>query len=199
MTTQHRIRYEAVAIGVSAGGMKALPVLLAPLPADLPLAVLIVQHMGPDTDHEFFLAYLRQNTKLKVTEAGEREPVEPGIVYVAPANYHLLIERNRTLSLSIDDKVNYSRPSIDVLFESAARTYHDSLIGVILTGASSDGAAGLKAIKEYGGLTIVQDPTTAESPFMPAAAIRSCQVDLIVTLEEIPKAILRTLGCWTGH
>ena len=181
-------------IGVSAGGLKALPVILAPFPADFPLAVVIVQHVSPDTDHRFFTQYLGQSTKLAVIEACERERLMPGTVYIAPSNYHLLIEMEKTFALSIDDRVNFSRPSIDVLFESAARAYRDSLIGVILTGASSDGAAGLKQVKECGGLTLAQDPATAESGFMPSAAIRSCQVDVIARLEEIPTAILAALG-----
>jgi two-component system, chemotaxis family, protein-glutamate methylesterase/glutaminase len=194
MAVQHATKYEALVIGVSAGGIKALPVVLAPLPADLPLTVVIVQHLSPDTDNKFLVHHLGQQVSLKVQEAGEREPLQPGIAYVAPANYHLLIEQGKTFALSIDERVNYSRPSIDVLFESAAQAYHKALIGMILTGASSDGAAGLRKIKEHGGLTIVQDPATAESGFMPAAAIRLCQVDLIAPLGEIPKAILEALG-----
>src|SRR5690606_35205527 len=109
---------------------------------------------------------------LRVKEADEKEKIKPGCVYIAPPNYHLLIEKNETFSLSIDEKVNYARPSIDVLFDSAAYVYYDQLIGVVMTGANHDGAMGLKKIKENGGMTIVQDPETAISRFMPEAAIQ---------------------------
>ena len=122
-------------------------------------------------------------------------------MYVAPANYHLLIENDKTFSLSVDDKVNYSRPAIDVLFKSASEAFGSALIAVILTGASSDGADGLKAIKENGGLAIVQDPKKAESEMMPRSAIEACNVDHILALEEIPILLQETVmgqsrGVW---
>ena len=114
---------------------------------------------------------------LEVKEAEEKEPVQPGYVYFAPANYHLLIEDDRSFALSIDEKVNYTRPSIDVLFESAADVYGSSLIGIILSGANNDGVAGMLRIKRSGGLVIVQDPDTADAPFMPKAVLEAISVD----------------------
>ena len=120
-----------------------------------------------------------------VKEAEEKDPIKPGHVYVAPANYHLLVERDQTMSLSVDAKVCYSRPSIDVLFETAAEVYRSGLVGVILTGASDDGTAGLKRIKEQGGLTIAQDPATAEYAVMPRSAVRENVIDNIFSLTQI--------------
>ncbi len=176
--------HQAVVIGLSAGGLNALNVLLPLIPIDFPLPLVIVQHLHPHQDGSFF-----ENAGglclLAVREAEEKEPVARGAVYFAPANYHLMIESDRTFSLSIDEKVNYSRPSIDVLFESAADVYGPDLIGIILTGASRDGAAGLRRIKENGGFTIVQDPATAEFPAMPSAALDETEVDRVMNIREI--------------
>ena len=171
-------------IGVSAGGSDALKELLALIPVDFNLAVVIVQHLHPQQDR-FFIEYLGESCAIPVLEAEEKGTVSPGVVYFAPANYHLLIESDRTFSLSVDEKVNFSRPSIDVLFETAAETYGPKLIGVVLTGASKDGAAGLRRIKESGGMTIVQDPATAEFPVMPSAALGETQVDYVMDLRQI--------------
>jgi len=112
-------------------------------------------------------------------------------VYIAPANYHLMIENNKTFSLTIDEYVNFARPSIDVLFESAADAYKNKLIGIVLTGSNNDGAKGIKRVKEYGGLAIVQDPETAESPTMPASAIAAVQPDYILSLEKIVQFLIK--------
>jgi two-component system chemotaxis response regulator CheB len=176
--------YQAIVIGTSAGGLNALQKILGPLPANFSLPVLVVQHRLPAPD-DFLTFSLNESCPLTVKEAEEKEPKKPGFVYIAPANYHLLVERNKTLSLSIDSKVCYSRPSIDVLFETAAEAYLSGLIGIILTGANDDGTAGLKKIKEKGGLTIAQDPATAESGAMPFSAIRENVVDQILPLAEI--------------
>jgi two-component system chemotaxis response regulator CheB len=177
-------RHRAVVIGLSAGGLNALHVLLPLIPVDFPLPLVVVQHVHPQQDGAFF-----ENAGglclLPVREAEEREQVMPGTVYFAPANYHLMIELDMTFSLSVDEKVNYSRPSIDVLFESAADVYGPGLIGIILTGASRDGAAGLRRIKEKGGFTIVQDPATAEFPVMPSAALNETEVDRVMNIPEI--------------
>jgi two-component system chemotaxis response regulator CheB len=177
-------RFRAVVIGLSAGGLNALKVLLPLIPMDFPLSLVVVQHLHPLQDSSFF-----QNagalSLLPVREAEEKEPVLPGSVYFAPANYHLMIESDGSFSLSVDEKVNYSRPSIDVLFESAADVYGPGLIGMILTGASRDGAAGLRRIKENGGFTIVQDPATAEFPVMPSAALDETEVDRVMNIPEI--------------
>ena len=178
------MNYEAVVIGASTGGLNALIKIMAPLPADFRLPMLIVQHRLPAPDD--FLAFsLNESCQLMVKEADEKEPIEAGCGYIAPANYHVLVERDRTLSLSVDAKVCYSRPSIDVLFQTAADAYLSGLVGIILTGASHDGTAGLRKIKKYGGLTIAQHPATAESGIMPNSAIRENIVDKILPLIEI--------------
>jgi len=136
---------------------------------------------------------------LPVNEAEEKECLRPGRIYLAPANYHLLVDRNRRLALSVDSKVNFSRPSVDVLFESAAEAYTDSLIGIVLTGASSDGAKGLKKIKDLGGYTIVQDPATAAATAMPATALLNCQADHILAPKEIGELLANAVqdnGLW---
>lgn len=187
------MKYQAVVIGVSLGGTVAVPVVLRPLPQDFPLPVIIVQHKSRDNDDNFFITMLNNGCRLRVKEANEKEALTKGNVYLALPGYHLLIEKDETFSLSVDQAVNHSRPSIDVLFESAAEVYSSGLIGVILTGASSDGALGLKRIKEQGGLAIVQDPDTAEERAMPDSAIRACKVDYILPLNEIG-IIIRNMG-----
>lgn len=185
-------RLEAVVVGVSAGGHEVLKLLLQALPSSFSLAMIIVQHLHPLQD-KFFVEYLNGLCALTVREAEEKEPVVPGMVYFAPPNYHLLIERDRTFSLSTDEKVNFSRPSIDVLFESAAEAYGAAVVGVILTGASRDGAAGLRRIWECGGPALVQDPGTAQFPAMPLAAIEVAKDSRILKVEEIG-ALLAQMG-----
>lgn len=176
--------YQAIVIGASMGGMEALKIVLAQLPADFSLPVIVVQHQMSDSD-DFLALYLNRYCAAKVKEACAHEQILPAHVYIAPAAYHLLIEEDKTLSLSVDLPVNYSIPSIDVLFESASDAYGDSLVGVLLTGASADGSQGLKKIKASGGLTVVQDPKSAEAPEMPTAAIKITQIDHILPLEKI--------------
>jgi len=185
--------YKAIVIGASAGGLTALQEILAPLPADFPLPILVVQHRLPTADDLLTFA-LNESCNLTIREADEKDYIEPGCVFVAPSNYHLLVERDRTLSLSADAKVCYSRPSIDVLFESAADIYLSHLIGVILTGANHDGTAGLKKIKQNGGLTLAQDPATAEADIMPLSAIRENVVDQILSLADIASLLLQLSG-----
>ena len=182
--------YEAIVIGTSSGGMNALKFLFSALPVDFSIPIIIVQHIGPRSDNRW-IKFLYNNSKLYLKEADEKEKIENGKVYIAPPNYHLMIERNKTFSLTIDERVNYSRPSIDVLFESAADAYNNKLIGVILTGSNNDGTNGLKRIKEYGGLTIAQDPGSAESSYMPASAIAGVQMDYILTLENIIELLIK--------
>jgi two-component system chemotaxis response regulator CheB len=184
------MRYEAVVIGVSSGGLNALGYLLPALPANFAFPVIIVQHIGNSTDG-FWIENLNELCQLRVKEADEKEKIEKGTVYIAPANYHLLVETDRTFSLSTDERVNFARPSIDVLFESASIVYGDKLIGVILTGANSDGAIGLKKIKDEGGLAVVQDPRTAVATQMPMAAIKTALVDYIVPLEKLIDVLLK--------
>lgn len=165
-----------------------MKVLLPLIPADFALPIVIVQHLHPSQDR-FYVEFLDQVCLVEVREAEEKEPIMPGVVYFAPPNYHLLIETDRTFSLSVDEKVNFSRPSIDVLFETAAETYGAGLIGIILTGASKDGALGLRRIKENGGLAIVQDPATAQFPVMPSAALAETEVDHVLTVAEIGRLL----------
>lgn len=124
----------------------------------------------------------------------EKESIQPGCVYVAPPNYHVLIERNGTLSLSIDERINHARPSIDVLFETAAAVYGNALIGIILTGANNDGTRGMSAIRHSGGLTVAQDPESAEAAYMPASVIDAMQVDYILSLDKIADLLKQAAG-----
>ena len=139
------------------------------------------------TQRQTDIIYTHFNNKctLTIKEADDKEEIRPGFLYFAPPDYHLLIERDETFSLSIDARVNYSRPSIDVLFESAVYVWSSGLIGILLTGANNDGAHGMRLIKEHGGLTIAQDPATAEYPVMPKAAIDAAAVDKILSIEGI--------------
>src|ERR1035437_6974498 len=182
--------YEAIVIGVSSGGMTALKLIFSVLPADFKTPVIIVQHISAHSDNQW-IKLLNDKSNLHIKEADEKEKIEKGNVYIAPSNYHLLIEKNKTFSLTIDERVNYARPSIDVLFESAAEAYKTKLIGVVLTGSNNDGTKGIKRIKECGGLTIIQDPETAESSYMPASAIASMQPDYILSLEDITELLIK--------
>ncbi len=177
-------RYQALVIGTSAGGLNALSILLSGLEPDFPVPVVIVQHMSRDSDNQT-VTLLNRQTPLQVKEADEKEALVPGTVYLAAPNYHLMIDRNRTFSLSVDPKVNYSRPSIDVLFETAAEAYQEGLIAAVLTGANSDGTQGALKIVDLGGHLIAQDPDSAEAPAMPLSVIRHCPVVKILPIEEI--------------
>lgn len=177
-------RYAAVVIGTSAGGTHALQQILPCLPADFPLPIIIAQHLHPQQDG-LAIIHFSGGSALIVKDADEKEAIRPGFVYFAPPNYHLMIEADHTFSLTIDPRVNYSRPSIDVLFESAANVYGPRLIAILLTGANNDGAEGLRFIKEKGGLVIIQDPQSAESSYMPAAALQVMQPDFVLGLAEI--------------
>lgn len=180
----------AVVIGVSTGGVSALKMVLGALPKNFPVPLLVVTHITPDSDNA--LAVLLDTLcGISVKEADEMEVLVPGTVYLAPANYHLLVEKSGHLSLSIDPPVNFARPSVDVLFESAADTYGPALIGVILTGAGFDGSKGLAKIKINGGVTIVQDPTDAEMDSMPISALQLHNADHVVPLKEIPPLLVR--------
>lgn len=176
--------YRAVVIGGSAGSLDALAKFFAGLPAAMRLPVIVVVHLpseGPGILHEL----LAPHSRLSMKQAEDKESIRDGTVYFAPPGYHLLIETDASFSLSVDEPVQYSRPSIDVLFESAADCYGDQLVGILITGGNQDGAAGLKRIRERGGLSIVQDPNTAETPFMPAAAIEHSAPAHVVPLAEL--------------
>ena len=183
---------EAVVLGASAGVFEALLAVLKGLPATYPMPLVAVLHL-PES-HESRLAELfGYRLALRVREARDKEPLAPGILYFAPPGYHLSIETDRSFSLSCEDRVSYARPSIDVLFASAADAYGKSLAGILLTGANYDGAAGLAGMQVAGALTIVQDPASAEVATMPEAAIRRMTPDLILPLAEI-HSLLRRLG-----
>jgi two-component system chemotaxis response regulator CheB len=184
------MQYEAIVIGVSSGGMNALKFIFSALPSSFRIPIILVQHVSANSDNEW-IKLLNNKSNLTIKEADEKEKTESGNVYIAPANYHLLIEKDKTFSLTIDERVNFARPSIDVLFESAAEAYHNMLIGIVLTGANNDGAKGIKRIKELGGLAIIQDPETAESPIMPASAIATIQADYILSLEKIMELLIK--------
>jgi two-component system, chemotaxis family, protein-glutamate methylesterase/glutaminase len=175
--------YEIIVIGTSWGGLSALSVVIAGLPATFALPLVVVQHRSPDTAG--FLAELLQGrTGLPVVEVDDKRPIAPGHVYIAPSNYHLLVERG-FFSLTTDAPVRYSRPSIDVTFGSVADEYGRAAVGIVLTGANEDGALGLKRIADRGGHAIVQDPDTAEGPMMPRAALRMVPRARVLPLERI--------------
>lgn len=177
--------YDAVVIGVSAGGIDALRTVLSALPVFFPVPIAIVQHIA-ETPESYLAEYLNRSSAVNVREAEEKEPLLPATAYLAPPGYHLLIEPDRTFGLSADPRVNFSCPSVDVLFESAADVFSQRLIGVIMTGANADGSRGLKTIKARGGLSIVQNPKTAYAAYMPQAAINATGApDYIVDLERI--------------
>lgn len=177
-------RLEAVAVGASAGALEALSVVLGGLPMGFPAPVLVVVHLPPD--RKSLLADLLQNRcRLNVREAEDKEPAAPGTVHIAPPDYHLMVEPDHRLSLSSEEPVLFSRPSIDVLFETAAEAYGPGLVGVVLTGANSDGSRGLRAIIEAGGTGVVQRPETALASAMPSSALAACPEALALDLEEI--------------
>jgi len=185
-----KMQYEAIVIGVSSGGMNALKFIFSALPAGFRLPIIIVQHISAHSDNEW-INILNDKSNLTIKEADEKEKIEIGNVYIAPANYHLLIENDKTFSLTIDEYVNFARPSIDVLFESGAEAYKDKLIGMVLTGSNNDGTKGIKRIKELGGMAIIQDPETAESSYMPASAIAAIEPDYILSLEKIIQLLIK--------
>ena len=174
----------AVVIGASAGALEALSVVLPALPAGYPLPVFVVVHLPPARD-SLFADILASKCKVPVQEAQDKEIINRGTVYLAPPDYHLLIERDGTLSLSSEEEVHFSRPSIDVLFESAADACGAALTGIILTGANDDGAAGLRAIADAGGTVVVQEPSQALAAAMPTAALAACPAAHVMTLDKI--------------
>jgi two-component system chemotaxis response regulator CheB len=184
--------YAVVAVGASWGGLHAVGVLLEDLPATFGPAVVVAQHRGADGPAHLAEA-LAKRAVLPVTEASDKDSLEPGHVYIAPAGYHLLVERDG-LALSTDEPERFSRPSIDVLFESVADSYRDEAVGILLTGTSEDGAAGLGRIRRRGGLTIAQDPDSAARRRMPEAAIAAGGVQRVLRLEEIAKFLVDVCG-----
>jgi two-component system chemotaxis response regulator CheB len=187
---------DVIVIGCSLGGMHALEMVLGALPEDFASPIVIVQHRHK-ASNEGLPNYLRRRANIDVVDADDKQWLKPGTAYLAPADYHLLVEKGE-LSLSTEAAVGFSRPSIDVLFESAADSYRDRVVGVILTGSNGDGAKGARRIKRHGGFVIVQDPKTAEAPAMPQAAIDAVRVDRILPLERIGPFLVelcRATGC----
>jgi two-component system chemotaxis response regulator CheB len=174
-----------VVVGTSLGGMSALEIILRELMPDFPLPIAVVQHRGIDPAAQSELASLLQmHSAVPIVEAGDKDPIRGGTVYLAPSDYHLLVDGDR-FALSIDARVCHARPAIDVLFESAADSYGAALLALLLTGASADGTAGAQRVKERGGVVVAQDPKTAESAVMPQSAIRAGVVDRVMPLKEI--------------
>ena len=178
-----------VALGSSWGGLNALRTILGALPGDLGAALVVVQHRSSDSHPTAFRDLVGAVTQLRVSEAEDKQPLEPGHVHIAPPGFHMLVEDDH-LELSMEAAVEYSRPSIDVLFESAAESYRDRCAGVVLTGANADGAAGLARVAELGGAAIVQDPDSAERDEMPRAALAAVPSSRVLPLEQIAPALV---------
>jgi two-component system chemotaxis response regulator CheB len=177
--------YALVVVGASLGGLDAVGRLLASLPPEFSLPIAVVQHRAATFADADLAPMWQRVTPLRVVEAEDKAPLVPGHVYVAPADYHLLVEQGGRLALSTDAPVHWARPSIDVLFESAAEAYGEAVIGVVLTGASADGSTGLSAIRRGGGCALVQKPSSAESDVMPRAAIAATPVNHVLDVEEL--------------
>lgn len=176
-------RISALVMGASAGGLAALNAILPMLSDRLALSVIIVQHMAPDSD-DFLVQHFDKRCRLRVKEAEDKMPIENGTIYFAPANYHLLVEEDRSFALSTAERVQYSRPAINVLFETAADVFRDELLGILLTGANSDGAKGIRSIRQKGGLGVAQSPESAEFAAMPGSAVAD-GVDAVLDLDEM--------------
>jgi len=185
-------RGRIVAVGASLGGLDAIETLLEALPRDFGAPVVLVQHRKADPDSRL-VELLGSHSVLPVSEPDDKEPVEPGHVYLAPSNYHLIVERG-FFSLSTEPPVWFARPSIDVLFGSVADSYGAEAIAVMLTGSNEDGAAGAQAVKLAGGQVVVQDPATAESPIAPRAVLARTSADAVLPLAQIAAFLRRTCG-----
>ena len=185
MTSDNKI----IIIGGSAGSLLALMQILPELPVIYSFAIVIVLHRK-STDEETLEQLIKLKSNIAVKTVEDKVPLLPGFIYVAPSNYHLLFEKNSMLSLDTSEKINYSRPSIDVSFESAAEIYKDQLIGILLSGSNTDGTKGLQAIQNYGGIIVIQDPLSAEMPFMPSNAIQNTTPDFVLDVAEITQFIL---------
>ena len=186
---EKKYEFDAIVIGASAGGLYVMINILRSLPDNYPVPVIVVQHRAKD-ERSLLEEVLQQKCKIRIKQADEKEALQGGFVYFAPPDYHLLVENNFTFSLSYDAPVNYSRPSIDVLFETAANVFKQRLLGIILTGANKDGALGMKKIRQLGGITIAQQPETADYREMPQAAISTGAIQHILTPDAIANFLL---------
>lgn len=189
----HEKRFEVVVIGASAGGIRAVTAVLSVLPEDFALPIIVVQHVHPHSGG-YISHILGAKCALIVKQADEKEPVLGGTVYIAPPNYHLMLETDRSFSLSVAAPVNYSRPAIDVLFESTIDAYYDKIVCIVLTGANNDGSQGAAKIHRAGGYVIVQDPLTAEADSMPRATLAATIVDKVLPLEQIGVYLLQLIN-----
>jgi two-component system chemotaxis response regulator CheB len=185
--------HNLVAIGASWGGLDALRAILHALPAELDAAVVVVQHRSPRSHPTALRDLLAAVTPLRVREASDKDELRPGTIYIGAPNYHLLIDQ-RTIALSTDEPVLYARPSIDVLFESAAEAYREQCVGVILTGANADGARGLARVAELGGTALVQDPATATRDTMPLAALAAVPNACVAPVGELAGMLVELCG-----
>jgi two-component system, chemotaxis family, protein-glutamate methylesterase/glutaminase len=176
--------FDLICIGASWGGLHAIGRVLADIPDEVEQPIAIVQHRHPESTGNAFAGVLRPHTSRPIADVDDKTPIERGHVYLAPPDYHLLVERG-SFALSVDERVRHARPSIDVFFESAADAYRERVIGVVLTGANEDGAAGLARIKDRGGVALIQDPAGAERRAMPDAAIAATIADAVLPLEAI--------------
>jgi len=186
--------YDLVCLGASWGGLQAIGRILADLPEEFDLPIAIAQHRHPDSQEGTLAELLQAQTNRPVLDVEDKMAIEPRHVYVAPPNYHLLVERG-SFALSVDERIKFARPSIDVLFETAADAYGAGVIGIILTGANEDGALGLARIKKAGGVALIQDPLGAARRTMPDAAIATTMADAILPLDAIGKFVY---GLWVN-
>jgi two-component system chemotaxis response regulator CheB len=184
--------YSIVAVGTSWGGLSAMTKLLGSLPEDFPIPIVVVQHRSKDSDR-LLVQLLQDATGLKVCEIEDKDVLSAGTVHVAPADYHVLVESGY-LSLTLEEPVRFSRPSIDVMFTSAADAYGPATIGVILTGANEDGAMGLADIVKRGGTALIQDPKTAEIKIMPGAALQAAPTAEVLSLDNLPRRLIELGG-----
>lgn len=178
------MKYKVIVMGLSSGGMEALKTIFAALPGNFKIPIVIVQHLSPRSDSQW-IEILNKRYGITIKEAEEKEMIKSGTIFLAPPNYHLLLEKNGSFSLSIDERVSYARPAIDVLFDTAAEAFGKKVVGVVMTGSNQDGAAGLKKIKKCGGLAVVQNPETAFSSYMPQEAISQAEPHHILDLQGI--------------
>jgi two-component system chemotaxis response regulator CheB len=190
-------KVRVVIIGGSAGGSSVAREILRALPIGYPLPIVLVQHLHPDDDG-MLAENLGNAIALPVLEALDKMPALPGCVYIAPANYHLLVEQSGRFALSVDEPVRWSRPSIDLFFQSAAIAWRDGLLAVLLSGANEDGAMGIRTIRSLGGITVAQDPVSAQFPYMPQAAIDTGAVQHVLSPEKM-MLLLKCLGKEPGH
>jgi two-component system chemotaxis response regulator CheB len=191
------VGYEIVVVGCSWGGLEAMRTLLHGLPAQFEMPMIFVQHRSRDSDASL-ARILQEHTRLRVCEVEDKQPIEAGAVYIAPANYHTLVEEGH-FSLSVEAPVRYSRPSIDVTMTTAAAAYRHRAIGVVLTGSNEDGSAGVRRIVDAGGMAVVQDPATAMAIQMPAAALKAVPTARVFRLERLATFLGTLPFAHTGH